>query len=172
MTNTNPTQKTAIIWSRLGNQDGVKAANLLSNRGVKVELRELGSSNWKKSDVEAAAPGYTSLPQIVVNDVLIGDLAALKANPDFLPLVKKPMLDKAARKAKGVEDRNNRMAAKSMASTARAVASNNVVTGRQDNQTDEQKAAALVRAQAAKIARAEHAAARAVAFKAARPART
>ena len=168
MIKTRPPQKIAVIWTKSENQDGVKAANLLRRTGAKVEVREIGAGNWKKSDLEAIVPGYTSLPQIVVDDVVIGNLAALKEHPDFLPRLTKPKLDKAARAAKTVENRNNWKAARSVAATARSAASMTVVNGRQNHPTEEQKAVAFARAETAKAARAEHAAARVAAIKAAR----
>jgi len=165
-----PPQKTAIVWTKSENQDGIKAANLLRRTGAKVEVRDINTGKWRKSDVEAVVPGYTSLPQIVVDDVVIGNLEALKEHPDFLPRLKKPMLDAAARAAKSVENRNNLKAARSVAATARAAASITIVKGRKSQPTEEQTAAAVARAETAKATRAEHTAARAVAMKAARAA--
>ena len=165
---TNVPQKTAIVWTNTENRDGIKAAALLRRTGAKVEVRDIDSSKWKKSDVEASVPGYTTLPQVVVDDVVIGDLAALKEHPDFLPRLTKPKLDKEARAAKTVENRANWMNNKKAAAAERAVASNLIVKGRKSQSTEEQKAAALVRAVAAKAARAEHTAARVAAIKAAR----
>ena len=153
---TKPPQKTAVVWTKSENQDGIKAANLLRRTGAKVEVREIGTGKWKKSDVEAAVPGYTSLPQIVVDGAVVGDLAAVKAHPQLGARLKKPTLDHAARAAAAAE---------------RAVAAKSVVKGRLNHPTEEQNTAALARAVAAKAARAEHAAARVARVLAARPAR-
>ena len=169
---TKPPQKTAVVWTKSDNEDGKSAINLLRRTGAKVEVRYLDSAKWKRSDVEAVVPGYTTLPQVVVDNAVVGDLAALKADPRFLPRLTKPMLDKAAKTAKGIADHAKWKTDRSAAAAARAVASQTVVAGRQSHPTDEQKAAALTRAVAAKAARAEHAAARVAAIKAARPART
>ena len=169
---TKPPQKTAIVWTNTENRDGIKAAALLRRTGAKVEVRDIDSGKWKKSDVAAAVPGYTTLPQVVVDNVVVGDLAAVKSHPKLGAKLKKPKLDHAARMAKAVENKANWKATRIAAAAERSVASNLVVKGRKISQsTEEQKAAALARAVAAKAARAEHAAARVAAIKAARPAR-
>ena len=153
-------QKTAIVWTNSENQDGIKAANLLRRTGAKVEVREINKGKWKKSDVAAAVPGYTTLPQIIVDNEVIGDLAAVKAHPALGARLKKPALDKAARAAKLAENKANKEATRIAASAERAIASRSVVKGRKNQSTQEQKSAALARAVAAKAARAEHTAAR------------
>jgi len=171
VTRTKPPQKQVVIWTKSENKDGIKAANIMRRTGAKVEVREIDSGKWKKSDVEAAVPGYTSLPQVLVDNTVIGDLAALKAHPDFIPRLKKPKLDNVARALKTGENRTNWKTARAAAATERSVASNLVIKGRQSHPTEEQKTVAIARAVAAKEARAEHAIARAAVVKAARPAR-
>lgn len=153
-------QKTAIVWTNTENRDGIKAAALLRRTGAKVEVRDINSGKWKKSDVEASVPGYKTLPQIVYDGTAIGDLDAVKAHAELGVKLKKPKLDHVARTAKAAENKatwkNNKLAA----AAERAVASNLTVKGRKSQPTEEQKSAALVRAVAAKAARAEHTAAR------------
>lgn len=168
---TKPPQKTAIVWTNTENRDGIKAAALLRRTGAKVEVRDIDSGKWKKSDVAAAVPGYTTLPQVVVDNVVVGDLAAVKSHPKLGAKLKKPKLDHAARMAKAVENKTTWMNNKKAAAAERAVAAKSVVKGRLNHPTEEQKAAALARAVAAKAARAEHTSARVAAIKAARPAR-
>jgi hypothetical protein len=156
----NVPKKTAIVWTKSENRDGIKAAALLRRTGAKVEVRDISSGKWKKSDVEASVPGYTSLPQIVFDDTVIGDLAAVKAHPELGAKLKKPKLDNAARTAKAAENKANREATRLAASAERAIASNLTVKGRKSQSTVEQKSAALARAEVAKAARAEHTAAR------------
>jgi hypothetical protein len=168
MIRTKPPQKTAIVWTKSENQEGVKVANLLRRTGAKVEVREIDSSKWKKSDAEAAVPGYTTLPQVVVDNEVIGDLAAVKVHPALGARLKKTPLAKEARAAKATENKTNWKATKAAASAERSVASNSVVRGRQYHPTEEQKAAAVARAAEAKVARATHVAARVTAIKAAR----
>ena len=168
---TKPPQKQVVIWTKSENKDGIKAANIMRRTGAKVEVREIDSGKWKKSDVEAAVPGYTTLPQVVVDNAVVGDLAALKAHPDFIPRLKKPKLEHAERAVKTVENRTNWKTARVAAAAERAIAAKSAIKGRQSHPTEEQKTAAIARAVAAKEARAEHAIARAAAVKAARPAR-
>ena len=154
-------QKTAIVWTNTENRDGIKAAALLRRTGAKVEVRDINSGKWKKSDVEASVPGYKTLPQIVYDGTAIGDLDAVKAHADLGAKLKKPKLDHAARTAKAAENKATWKATRIAAAAERSVASNLVVKGRKISQsTEEQKAAALARAVAAKAARAEHTAAR------------
>ena len=156
----NVPKKTAIVWTNTENRDGIKAAALLRRTGAKVEVRDIDSGKWKKSDVEASVPGYTTLPQIVYDGTAIGDLDAVKAHADLGAKLKKPKLDHAARTAKAAENKANWQATRTAAAAERAVASNLTVKGRKSQSTEEQKSAALVRAVAAKAARAEHTAAR------------
>ena len=156
---TNVPQKTAIVWTKSENREGTKAANLLRRIGAKVEVREIDNSNWKKKDVETAVPGYTKLPQVVVDGTVIGDFAAVLLHPEIGGKIKKTRLDTEARKAKSVENKANWKNKKIAAAAERAAASNLVAKGRTNHPTEEQKAAALTRAVAAKAARAEHAAA-------------
>lgn len=156
----NETKKTAIVWTNSENQDGIKAANLLRRTGAKVEVREINKGKWKKSDVEASVPGYTSLPQIVFDGTVVGDLAAVKAHADLGAKLKKPKLDHAARIAKAAENKVSREATRIAAAAERAVASRSVVKGRKSLPTAEQKTAAVARAEVAKSARAAHTEAR------------
>jgi glutaredoxin len=156
----NVPKKTAIVWTKSENRDGIKAAALLRRTGAKVEVRDISSGKWKKSDVEASVPGYTTLPQIVFDGTVIGDLDAVKAHADLGAKLKKPKLDHAARIAKAAENKANREVTRLAAAAERAVASNLTVKGRKSQPTVEQKAAALARAVAAKVTRAEHTEAR------------
>ena len=149
----NVPKKTAIVWTNTENRDGIKAAALLRRTGAKVEVRDIDSGKWKKSDVEASVPGYTTLPQVVFDGTAIGDLDAVKTHADLGAKLKKPKLDHAARTAKAAENKATWMNNKIAAAAERAVASNLTVKGRKNQATEEQKAAALVRAVAAKAAR-------------------
>jgi hypothetical protein len=160
MTVTRTPQKTAIVWTSFENQDGVKAANLLRLIGAKVEVREVGTGKWKKSDVAAAVPGYTTLPQVVVDNAVVGNLAAVKAHPDLGARLKKPAMDKAAIAAKSLENKTNLENNRLAAAAARSAASSLAVRGRQNHPTTEQKTAAAARAVTAKAARAAHTEAR------------
>jgi glutaredoxin len=160
MIRTKPPQKTAIVWTTSENQDGIKAANLLRRTGAKVEVRDINKGKWKKSDVAAAVPGYTTLPQIVVDNEVVGDLAAVKAHPALGARLKKPTLDKAARTAKAVENKSNWKATRTSAAAERSIASSMTVRGRQTHPTAEQKTAAVARAETAKAARTAHTEAR------------
>jgi glutaredoxin len=164
----NVSKKTAIVWTNTENRDGIKAAALLRRTGAKVEVRDIDSGKWKKSDAEAAVPGYTTLPQIVYDGTVVGDLAAVKAHADLGARLKKTPLTKEARAAKATENRTNWKNNRAAAAAERAAASNLVVSGRQVQATEEQKAAAIARAVAQKSARADHVVARVAAIKAAR----
>ena len=103
---------------------------------------------------------WVFLELVVFSQNGILDLDAVKAHADLGAKLKKPKLDHAARTAKAAENKANWQATRTAAAAERAVASNLTVKGRKSQSTEEQKSAALVRAVAAKAARAEHTAAR------------
>jgi hypothetical protein len=69
----------AIIWTKNRNLDCLKAVNLAIRMGLTVEQRNIDGNQWKLSDFQAAVPGATTLPQIVIGDVVLGGLKELLA---------------------------------------------------------------------------------------------
>ena len=172
MRNSNtPPKKTAIVWTTTDSQEGKSAAKLLSRSGVKVEVRNIDKGKWKRADVAAAVPGYTTLPQVVVENEVIGDLAALKAHANYGRKLAAPKVSHADRIAKASEAHKAMKAARTEGAAARSVAEKSNVVGRRRSQTEEQKTVALARAESAKAARIAHTEARVARVLAARPAR-
>jgi len=69
----------AIIWTQNRNLDCVKAIGLASRMGLTVEERNINSNRWTLSDLQAAVPGATTLPQIIIGDTVLGGFAELVA---------------------------------------------------------------------------------------------
>jgi glutaredoxin len=69
----------AIIWTKNQSQDCVKAVLLAKRMGLTVEVRNIDSNQWNLAALQAAIPGATTLPQIVVGDTVIGGFADLVA---------------------------------------------------------------------------------------------
>ena len=83
MTTSGPT-KSAIIWTNGKNVHAMAAKHLLIKNKISVEVRDI-SSNWTKAQLLEAIPGVTSLPQIIMNNVVIGGLKELTALDQFKP---------------------------------------------------------------------------------------
>ena len=69
---------TAVVWSK--DQCGycVMAKNLLKNKGVEFEERNISQGPWTREQLLAAVPNARTLPQILLNDNLIGGHEQLK----------------------------------------------------------------------------------------------
>ena len=141
--NRHPNQKTAVVWTKKDDPASLLAISALKRAGVKVEQRVVDGRNYKTADLQAAVPGATRLPQIVVNDQVVGDIAALKAHPEFAPKTarmpkKMTAEEKTARTAKVVEKRAAKKAEKA---TARAARVNAALSAKQAPNADQAKAA-------------------------------
>jgi glutaredoxin len=69
----------AIIWIKKNSQDCVKAVMLAQRMGLTVEVRNIDSNNWDLAAFQAAVPGATTLPQIIIGDTVLGGFAELVA---------------------------------------------------------------------------------------------
>ena len=69
----------AIIWTQNRNLDCVKAVNLASRMGLTVEVRNIDGNQWNLAQFQAAVPGATTLPQIVIGDAVLGGFKELVA---------------------------------------------------------------------------------------------
>ena len=72
--NRHPNQKTAVVWTKKDDPASLLAISALKRAGVKVEQRVVDGRKYKTADLQAAVPGATRLPQIVVNDQVVGDM--------------------------------------------------------------------------------------------------
>jgi glutaredoxin len=71
----------AVMWSKVMCPYCDQAKALLRNKGYEVEERKIGDGYLKEELLEAV-PGARSVPQIFIDDVLIGGFNELKAHFD------------------------------------------------------------------------------------------
>jgi len=67
----------AIVWSKDGCPDCLVAKRLLQAKGILFEERNI-SRNWRVESLQAMIPGVRSLPQVFIDDELVGGLENLK----------------------------------------------------------------------------------------------
>jgi glutaredoxin-related protein len=68
----------AIVWSKSACPYCEQAKSLLKNRGIEFEERKIGDG-YLKEDLLAAVPNARTVPQIFLDDKLIGGYTELKA---------------------------------------------------------------------------------------------
>ena len=68
----------AIVWSKDHCPYCVQAKTLLSQKGIEFEERKIGDG-WTKEQLLEAAPDARSVPQIFINDELVGGFTELRA---------------------------------------------------------------------------------------------
>ena len=61
----------AIVWSKPACGYCVKAKALLKNKGIEVEERNI-AEGWDVQDLRKQVPTARTMPQIFINDKLIG----------------------------------------------------------------------------------------------------
>ena len=67
----------AIVWSKYHCPFCDQAKALLTQRGIKFEERKIGDG-YTKEDLLEAVPGARTVPQIFINDQLIGGFNELR----------------------------------------------------------------------------------------------
>ena len=67
----------AIVWSKNHCPYCDQAKNLLKMKGIEYEERNI-NQGWDREDLFAAVPGARSVPQIFLDDRLIGGFTELK----------------------------------------------------------------------------------------------
>ena len=67
----------AIVWSKNQCPYCVQAKNLLQSRGIDYEERNI-NENYDRDDLLAAVPGARTVPQIFIDDKLIGGFTELR----------------------------------------------------------------------------------------------
>jgi glutaredoxin 3 len=67
----------AIVWSKYQCPYCDQAKALLTSKGIQFEERKIGDG-WTKEDLLEAVPTARSVPQIFLNDELIGGFTELK----------------------------------------------------------------------------------------------
>lgn len=69
----------AIVWSKDNCPYCVQAKQLLSVKGIEYEEKKIGEG-YTKEDLLEAVPSARSVPQIFLNDELIGGFTELRAH--------------------------------------------------------------------------------------------
>ena len=67
----------AIVWSKPSCSFCVQAKNLLALRGIDYEEREIGNG-YTVEQLFEVAPNAKSVPQIIINNELVGGYTELK----------------------------------------------------------------------------------------------
>lgn len=67
----------AIIWSKYQCPYCDQAKALLNSKGIQFEERKIGDG-WTREDLLEAVPTARTVPQIFINDELIGGFTELK----------------------------------------------------------------------------------------------
>ena len=70
--------KKAIVWSKYQCPYCDQAKALLNSKGIQFEERKIGDG-WTKEDLLEAVPTARTVPQIFLDDELIGGFTELKA---------------------------------------------------------------------------------------------
>ena len=78
------TTKNAIVWTKTNSPDCVTAITILQKMGYTVEERNTSAHNpWDNAALKAAIPAATSVPQIVIDETVVGGLTELRARQEF-----------------------------------------------------------------------------------------
>lgn len=67
----------AIVWSKYQCPYCDQAKALLKSKGIQFEERKIGDG-WTKEDLLEAVPTARTVPQIILNDELVGGFAELR----------------------------------------------------------------------------------------------
>ena len=67
----------AVVWSKYNCPYCDQAKALLTQRGIEFEERKIGDG-YTREELLEAVPGARSVPQILIDDQLIGGFAELK----------------------------------------------------------------------------------------------
>ena len=67
----------AIVWSKFNCQHCDQAKALLDQQGIEFEERRIGDG-WTKEQLLESVPSARSVPQIFVNDQLVGGFIELQ----------------------------------------------------------------------------------------------
>ena len=70
----------AIVWSKNQCPYCDQAKNLLKSKGIEYEERNITAGTWTKEQLLEAVPTARTLPQIFLDDKLIGGFAELRTH--------------------------------------------------------------------------------------------
>lgn len=68
----------AIVWSKDDCPYCVQAKNLLQLKGIQYEERNITQGTWTKEQLLESVPNARAVPQILIDDVLVGGFAELR----------------------------------------------------------------------------------------------
>ena len=68
----------AIVWSKNDCPYCVQAKNLLQLKGIEFEERNITQGTWTKEQLLESVPNARAVPQILIDDVLVGGFNELK----------------------------------------------------------------------------------------------
>lgn len=68
----------AIVWSKNDCPYCVQAKNLLQLKGIQYEERNITQGTWTKEQLLESVPNARAVPQILIDDVLVGGFAELR----------------------------------------------------------------------------------------------
>lgn len=68
----------AIVWSKTPCPYCDQAKNLLKSKNIEFEERNITEGTWTKDQLLAAVPGARSVPQIFLDEQLIGGFNELR----------------------------------------------------------------------------------------------
>ncbi len=68
----------AIVWSKTPCPYCDQAKNLLKSRGIEYEERNITEGTWTKEQLMEAVPNARTVPQIFINQQLVGGFTELR----------------------------------------------------------------------------------------------
>jgi len=68
----------AIVWSKDDCPYCVQAKNLLQLKGIQYEERNITQGTWTKKQILVSVPTARAVPQILIDDILVGGFAELR----------------------------------------------------------------------------------------------
>jgi glutaredoxin 3 len=68
----------AIVWSKTPCPFCDQAKNLLKSRGIDYEERNITEGTWTKEQLMEAVPNARTVPQIFINQQLVGGFTELR----------------------------------------------------------------------------------------------
>jgi len=68
----------AIVWSKTPCPHCENAKALLNQKGIEFEVRDVTAGTWTKEQLLEAVPNAASVPQVFLDDQLIGGFTELR----------------------------------------------------------------------------------------------
>ena len=70
----------AIVWSKTPCPHCENAKKLLDSKGIEYEVRDITEGTWTKEQLLEAVPNARSVPQVFLDDELVGGYTELVAH--------------------------------------------------------------------------------------------